>query len=348
MKSSAKNIFSLASILTGAFALLCAGFWTYALLFTYDPHMGHFEQGAFSDVFLPLLYILAAVVFLVFGFLFRDGLLGRGYKTTLPSLFASGFAALTMAVWLFTFLLNFTQTKSAPLQTVFGVLLILFGAIATGYFVWNAMPSPPHTQTVLWGLGAVLFCLIYAFYAYFDTSFALNSPIKLLDQITMIALMLFFLAEGRFRFGAMREAVFLPICMLAVVLCAANSIGALVYTAVEGRPLVVSVMHDFVIFGFFLYALTRLLSFSLPAFVTEESEAAEDRTPTAFEAEGARTGSSTVSLTSFAQETFDFDKEAEEEQEAFEAEEETEPVPDGTVPENASEATLDFDRPDGQ
>lgn len=305
MSTASKKVCFLALSLTAIFLLLCTGFYTYELLSSYLPSIGQFEKDVFSDVFLPLLYMLALVAFAVFGFLFRTSLSGRTYKSTLSGLFASGFAALATALWLFTFLAGLTKSMPNGILALLSILLILFGAMTVAYLVLCATPNPSHTLTVLLGMAAAVFMLIFAFYAYFDTAFALNSPIKLLDLLSALSLTLFFLLETRFRFGAVCEAIFYPVGMAAILLCASNAISALLYNAIEGRPLVVHTMHDFLFLGFALYALTRLLSFVLPPLFHEETAESQGATPM-FETEG---GAGYVPAESdvLAQETFDFD-----------------------------------------
>lgn len=306
MNTAAKKIYSLALILTGVFTLLCTGFYTFALTFEYSPLTGHFSEGAFSDIFLPLLYMLVFVAFALLGIVFRDTLSGRKTKTTLPLLFASAFAALATAVWLVTFILDFFAGDTMPIATVFGILLVVFGITTVYYFISSAFPFTTHRQSILFGMGAAAFMLIYAFFAYFDTAFALNSPIKLLDQLTAIVLLFFFLAEIRFRFGTVSEALFLPICMLATTLAASTGIAALIYNVVSGTPLIVNVMHDFLFFGIAVYAFVRLLSFLLPEIGNDEN--ASSPVMPAFEAEQAPSAQGNGEPT---QETFDFDSTAE-------------------------------------
>lgn len=302
MNTATKKIYSLALILTGIFTLLCTGCYIFALLCEYSALSGQFDVGAFSDIFLPLLYVLAFVVFLVFGIFFRDLLSARKAKTTLPLLFASGFAALSVVVWLFTFVFDFFRQTFSSIATVFGILLIVFGILAVCYFIFSAIPSCGQKQAILFGMGTSAFALVYAFFAYFDTAFALNSPIKLLDQVTVLVLLFFFLAEIRFRFGAISEAVFIPVCMTATVFAASGGIGALVYNVVTGQPLIVNTMHDFLLFGMAIYTAARLISFLMPAIgVTDELPPVVP----AFETEGESTEKTEASP---AQETFDFDK----------------------------------------
>lgn len=338
MNDSTKKAYLIAVLLTGVFTLLTAGFYVYALLAEYTPILGHFSQGAFSDVFLPLLYIVAVVVFIVFGFLFRESLTERKASATVPAIFASSFAALTTFCWLVSFAIFFFGNASLLLTAIFGALLLVLGGFTVAYLVLSLLPSASPSRIALFGTAPVLFCLVYAFYAYFDSAFALNSPIKIFDQITVIVLLFFFLAEGRVRFGAIRSAVYLPICMTAVLFSAADSLGGLIYMAVEGRPLFESVMHDFLFFGFFLYTMTRLISFLLPSLAEKPAESldAPEAAPS-FEASPAPG----ISHPAFEQTSFDFDNLGTTEEEAApSAEDENE--------EDATEAALDIDRPDGE
>lgn len=303
MSNTSKKVVSLALILTTVFLILCTGFYTFELLSGYSPSSGQFEKGIFSDVFLPLIYMLALVAFAMFGFLFRTSLTGRTYKNVLSVLFASGFGALVTLFWLISLLADFFSELHTGPSMIFGVLLILSAIAAVAYFVLCATPTPSHTYAVVLGMGAALFMLAYAFYAYFDSTFALNSPIKLLDQISAIALAIFFLTETRFRFGAVTEAVFFPVGMAAFLLSASNGIGAIIYFLAEERPLVVDTMHDFLFLGLSLYVLARLISFLLPSLFREEATA-ESAGSAAFETEGGATHAEQADL---AQETFDFD-----------------------------------------
>lgn len=349
MNTSSKKIYLSALLITVAFLLLTTGAYTYSILFEYDAQLGHFETSVFSSVFLPLLYILAAVVFIVFGVVFRSALSGREYRMAIPSIFSSGFAALSSAVWLVTLIpYGFQRDAEGKLslpiiQAAFWLLLIVTACILITHFVFSAIPTPPRTPAVLAATLTMLFPVAYAFFAYFDTAFTLNSPIKLLDQVTMLVLLLFFLIDGRMRFGAASEALFLPIAMLTAALSGASSIGAFIYMAVKGQPLFASVMHDFLFFGFFLLALTRLISFLLPNLVIKPEESTA--IPATFETES---GGSAILPTAFAQESFDFDATATEENApASERSSPEEDAPATDLPEEdveeGSAATIDVD-----
>lgn len=305
MNTSSKKVYLLSLILVGAFIPLCTGFYTYALLTDYSALLGHFGQSAFTDIFLPLLYMLAIIAFAVFGVLFRTSLTGREYRASLPSVFAAGFAVLTTLIWLVSFIPALKNSMGTPLSAVFGVLMVVSALFTIAYLILSILPFAVHTGTMLCGTVAVLFPLSYAFYAYFDAGFALNSPIKIFDQVTMIALLFFMLAEMRLRFSAVSEAVFLPVCMAATLLAGSNSIGGLIYMAVEGHPLYASIMHDFLLFGLFLYALTRLISYLIPSIIAKTASAADTADVHTFEPEAPI--HTAQAEAPYAQESFDFD-----------------------------------------
>ena len=300
MNITQKKVYLIALLVSALFTLLCTGFFVYETLFHYDPFLGVFDTGLLSEVFLPLIYILSVVVFLVFAILFRTSLRERAHKTSLPNMFAAGFTSFSTVVFLVSFAIDFFAGTHSTMQGVFGILLILFGIVTALYFAFSVSPRTTSTRATLLCMGTVLFSLCFAFFAYFDTALSMGSPLKVFDQITFLVLVLFFLAEARFRFGAISEAVFFPICMTATLLCGSSSIAGIVYMAANGTPLVVNMMRDFLLFGIFLYALTKQLSFLIPAFASDGEEA------NAFTAEGEDTAS-TPSGSPFAQETFNFD-----------------------------------------
>ena len=339
MNITQKKLYLIALLVSLSFTVLCTGFYIYEVLFHYDPFLGLFDAGMLSEIFLPLLYILAVVVFVVFAFLFRGSLQERAHKTSLPNMFAAGFAAFSTAVFVISFAIDFFAEPHDTMQSVFGFLLMGFGVIAALYFAHSVSPRASGTRATLLCMGTVLFCLCYAFFAYFDTAFSLGSPLKIMDQLTFLVLVLFFLAEVRFRFGAICEAFFFPICMTATLLCGAGSITGIVYMAVEGRPLVVLMMRDFLLFGIFLYALTKQISFLVPAF----APVAGDGESSAFTAEETD-AAPTPSVSPFAQETFDLDTDAQDEDLSLVSDEE----PADEDGENIGEADLDLSTSDNQ
>ncbi len=259
MKASLKKPFALVLAATLLLSLFGVVLRTILLFTSYDAALGHFEEGALSDLLFPLLFVIAAIFYAAFGFLMRAELDKNEHEGTVAVTFASAFAAITAGVWFFASL-PLAFSAGSTMEGVFGVLMLLSSVGLSLHFLLVALGTDSHTLRVFSAVSAILFCVFYILHAYFDTSFVLNSPIKILDQLTLLCFALFFIAECRFFFGTAHNAVYLPIAMLASTLAAADSIPALLYALKSGEPLSGSVMHDFLVFALFLYAGARLFS----------------------------------------------------------------------------------------
>jgi len=118
-------------------------------------------------------------------------------------------------------------------------------------------------------IGGTLAFVFYILFYYFDISRALNNPLKVFDQLTFVCLALFMLAECRFYFKKAHYAIYLPIAFLAMTFCAANAIPSLLFTLKTQSAVASNIMHDFMVFAFFVYIATRLFA----AIGTKEPEA---------------------------------------------------------------------------
>ena len=266
MNHSTKKVYFLSVGLGLLLAVVASVFRSILLLNGYTPSLGHFTEGVAADLFLPLLFVLAIVVAIGFGIFFRSSLTNRTLKQTLPTVFASGLSALAMLVWIVVLLVDVIG-KGLPVGTarILLILMTLFALIGICHFVYSAISGNGERNRVLLCAALAVFCAFYMLYAYFDTAFTLNSPIKLFDQITFFLLALFFLAECRFHVNKISDATFLPIGMICMVFTAADAVPGLIYAAAEGEALVGNVMHDFLALAFFLYIVARMLSFPLSA-----------------------------------------------------------------------------------
>jgi len=256
MKETVKKPYFI--LLTAALVLAIAAAVTRTVLVltALDPTLGHFEPSAATDILWPLLIILSVVFCAVFSIVIREELREKKPENTLPTVFASAFAAISAAVWAGT--QAFEVFRAEGLALPFGILMLLCAVGLILYFITavpNAAASAPRITACL---SAVLFCTFYLLYSYFDTSFTLNSPVKIFDQLTFIALTVFFLAECRFLFGKLRFTLYAPAALIAATLSLTSALPALVYRIAEERSLIGTDAHAFLMLAFFLYAAARL------------------------------------------------------------------------------------------
>ena len=283
MKFSVKKLplFALLGVLL--FALLLTVVRTVLALSAYDAVLGHFKAGFFADYGFALFAVLAVIVFLFFVIMTREHTPRVSLESTPFSVLASAFVAIATFAWLLDTLFALVGKTESTAETVLFILTVVSSLGLIAYMATVALSLSNLTLTVGAGMAALLFCIFYAMLAYFNTAFTLNSPIKVLDQVTFLALLLFFMAETRLRLGKRGAGLYLFCAMAALVFSAADSIPGLVYFAAKKTALVGSFMHDFLVLALFLYVLSRLfvtLSQSQPnaeahekAVLTEEDKA---------------------------------------------------------------------------
>ncbi len=314
MKDTVKKTYL--TVLLAALALAFAGTVTRTvlLLTAYDASLGHFEDTVLSSVLFPLIPIIAAVFYFAFGILMRTELDGKILESSLLTVFSAAFAAVAGAVWIITHISLVFSAEGISLA--FGILMLICAVGLIFYFVLTALGTKNESLQVLTCLCAVLFCVFYILFAYFDTAFVLNSPIKVFDQVVLLCLILFFLAECRFSFGAISYAAYLPVTLLAATVTMINAFPALIYAVAEGEPLLGDVMHDFLILAFFLYATARLITALGRKTAEEEPSAYADEL--AQKSDAVTDIDTHIALADPDQEAFDFN-ENEEDEDATEA-----------------------------
>ena len=279
---------------------------TVLLLTDYSESVGQFSSGALSELVFPLIFVLAAILFAGFGFLGRKEMTKGPRCITVPVVFASAFAAVATTVYVITSVRTVIGTD-LPTHRIFGILMLLSAIGLAIYFALSALSAGSSSARVISAILAILFCVFYIAFTYFDSSaLVLHSPIKILNQLSMLVLTVYFILECRFLFGTAHHAVYLPLGLLALTLTASASIPSLIYAAVKGTALTGNVMHDFMMFALFVYVCANLFA------VIERDSESDARGSYAEEIERAGTTSATDLDTHIVssdpdQESFDFD-----------------------------------------
>ena len=258
MKETVKKPYFILLITALALSLAAAALRTALTLNAFDTALGHFKASAVTDIFLPLLFIFSAILYAIFSLIIREELSEKKPDVSLPTVFASAFAAICAAVWMGAQF--FEVIRAEGLALPFGILLLLCAIGLVLYFITAVPSNGASALRVVACICAVLFCVFYLLYSYFDTSFTLNSPVKIFDQLSFISLVLFFLAECRFLFGKIRFTLYAPVALITATLSLSNALPSLVYRIAEGSSLIGTDAHAFLMLAFFLYVAARLAS----------------------------------------------------------------------------------------
>lgn len=141
----------------------------------------------------------------------------------------------------------------------------VFAVLGAGYFFFLLLPPAVlpekllRTLTALCGVFAVLAMLAFAVALYFDTGLNMNSPFKVMDQLTALLFAFLLLGEVRFLFGEERYAAYLPMCGACGVMGITCGLGSLVAYLLDGAPRRVFIWQSGVYLLLGIYALVRLI-----------------------------------------------------------------------------------------
>ncbi len=177
----------------------------YGLLGEYDDALGHFARDAF---FAPISYVclaLGAVIGIAGWILFSK-------REALDEDFAGGvvYKIVNIAIALSVLFDVFMQVRagfaSVPVKgKVFFFASLAFEALSVVYFLVSAIVrrrgEKASALVSLLSFAPVIFCALRVLYMYFDQTVAVNSPVKLICQLTYIVYMLTFCAETGLSLG---------------------------------------------------------------------------------------------------------------------------------------------------
>ena len=107
---------------------------------------------------------------------------------------------------------------------------------------------------VLWGI-------VYCSFVYFDSTRVLNSPERNLIQLSLITLMLYFLAESRYHLGKASPPLYIGISLLSMVVVGTVAVPNLLLSAFWVMPMTQLSIFSAVEILLAFYILSRVLSF---------------------------------------------------------------------------------------
>lgn len=265
MTDQIKRTYKIYFFLSLALALAVSVLRSIAVLKHYDASLGYFEGGYLVSGLANLLMLLALPLCLS-----APMTLGGGKLRLPPARFhlSTAFASALVAFLLLAFaalhvrevasvLLDDTPTDvRALLASVLSALFALLGAVS--FVLTASMGAEVSAKKAFSSSAVVLFAVMYALYLYFESKLPINAPEKLLAQLTLLSIALFFLYETRIALGQPMPALRLGFGLLAMVLSASSAIPSLVCYAVRKVAPLETPVHGFLILAFFFYLVARL------------------------------------------------------------------------------------------
>lgn len=271
MKKNAR-IFVIYAVVFAVIAVVGVGLRCFALAKSYDIDIGYYQTGALlPDVFHGLCITAVALAVVLALLLPKKAeyapLPGGSTVTAVGSAFAlSGCGAQTF------YSLLLLSKKSEPsmgsVQTgqmgdALIIFSLIFGFLSVVYFALvMAGKAKNGDKHVIFGYGIILFVLMTLAKTYFDLQTTMNSPNKLLLQVTFMAIMVYMLYELRFSLGISQPRGYMGAAFAAFYLTAVNSLPGIIMFFAGSLNKTDYLVCDFMTLGFAIYIGTRIFDFS--------------------------------------------------------------------------------------
>ena len=210
MKKASKKT-RLLWVVFGVLAFTATILQTLAILLDYESKTNYFT-GRFPLPLLAVIFaILAAIVGSVAALTTKLSALAENPfpRLPIPSLTAIGSILLAVAI------LTTKHTETNPIIMPATVVFLILSAV---YPILSGIPAcrRHRTVTLLFGMAAVLSCILTNAYYYFDISVEMNAPLKTTLQVSLLFLMLYLTAELRYLLGTPQPRLYLALAAWAI------------------------------------------------------------------------------------------------------------------------------------
>ncbi|GEM_PF-2437181 len=222
-------------LLASAAGVVLAGGRAFMMYQWYDPTKQMYERGTSFPLLFRILCGVICVVLCTSFFMFRKKRISVDFRsTTLFTVFSSSLCSFMMLAYLFVSVYQLYSTSfvtlsvlrsgsgaasNEKLRALFVILqLCLLVPAALYFFRVAAVNRGSGNGFCLLSMVPIVWATVLLIATYLDISVSFNSPDKLLSQLVLICLMLYFVYETRYNMGAPRPRLYFPCAFLCIVL----------------------------------------------------------------------------------------------------------------------------------
>ncbi len=244
-KSLSLRLYSTLSLILACTAPLFAAALSIMMVTLYEPDVHYFKNDTpwFGLLVGALIAVIAAAFLL--SLTQKKGSLASEYpyagKAELSASIIAGFALLIFAVSEFRTVL-FTDIYNASHEYVTGTARLfagrfnsvttvsaIFAVIGAVYFLLPVFSrSEKKNARVCLGCALTVFFIFRLLVLYYDIATPINSPLKMFDQISIVAVMLYIILELRFLLGEPKPRLYVPLATVAFIMLAAHSTSQII------------------------------------------------------------------------------------------------------------------------
>ena len=242
--------------------VLGSAFQIFLYLTEYDWNVGMYRAGSSVVTAFLIFCAISVAVILLMPLLLKANrapvLKPRTDTALLMTSFLSGFILIAVFVLRMAAGGQVTGTGVAEKLFSYASLILIFPASA--FFLVPVIRRPGEKVVTALAFFPVLWCAAFLMTVYFDRSCALASPIRVLTQLSLIATMLYFLAELRFRIGKPKTTLYFMFANLAILLAFLSAVPLITLSFIQGWVVTNDVLYSSVQFCFLTYFLARVIS----------------------------------------------------------------------------------------
>jgi len=274
------------------FALVAAAAQTVVFITNYDEStmLYNLDAAAPTVLYTAVIVILIAMTTLIFAV--KKGELSTRLQpsdriTAFTALLA-GFQLIAAALLHGVYYFSDTYELNPSYRGYLTIVMLITAAIAGCYFISTAIASDKSRKSVqFFGIFVILWAALYLMDIYFEMNAPLNSPIRILSQISLIAIMLVFLCEVRLLIGIPKPRLYLISALAAIIIIALSSVSDIVLTVMGIRANGKDTIFRIAEIAIMLYLIARVRQYlwEKPCRMAEETEDEVLLADTSYEAE---------------------------------------------------------------
>ena len=351
-----------ALLIFSSLLFMCAVFVIYVrtadLLHNYITADGYYKEVTLLTRIGGYVTAAGGLLSVLFGYIFMRGLPTTPDNKSIALLFANASLAFSLLICGCSLAVDAILSGSIPATSPAYATAIAFGALAIlgmGYFVCNfVFVRTKSKAAAFFGVCVALSLVAYVMHLYYEPLSPLNSPVKLLKQMSLISTALFLLNEAGFAIGKKYQPGYIGFALSCAFLSLCDALPNLVVGIITREPLGngYSFVGDILVLAALVYAVIRIITMSasrpeeamlfVESLQSKADEVEDDRAATEdterllFEFSG---GVQTSLFDSGDEDDASETEEADESEIDVEAEEETEPsaIESSDVKEEASD-----------
>jgi hypothetical protein len=218
-------------IITAILSAAAVSVQTYLFFAYYEENLNLYKAGAQLPGIFYICIFISALFCTSSSFIFRKdssahSLPPAGRFVSFAAIL-SGFLLLASVLLNSWYYLSGVYTAVTPLRAAAYIAAVP----ASFYFIITAMSrAPKQNVIVLLGITAIIWAALYLMCIYFDMTSPLNSPIRILNQLSLITIMLYLTFEVRYLLGAPRLNLYFPVALLAMLFISMSSVSDIILT----------------------------------------------------------------------------------------------------------------------